>query len=243
MHITKKLLLFTALSLGASLAGAGTSTRVFLDGSELNYVGDISQDGNKELFELYAALEKKPAMLSIRSPGGVTDSGLALGTWVHKQGMTVKVLEYCLSSCANYVFTAAPKKIVSNFAVIGYHGGLSSKSFAIDEEQEARFAAMPEAERIAARKLFDEEVKQLVAAKEQGERDFFALIKVDQRITTLGQSPEYAQRFEKDKHSLGWTFSMDGFNKLGVSHIQVINPPWRPRFINSAFTFHQIDLK
>jgi len=238
----KILLIFLVFALDASVVQAGESTKIFLDNGELNYVGEISQAGNKEVFELFAAQDKKPAILSIRSKGGSTDSGIALGTWVHEHGLAVKVLEYCFSSCANYVFTAAPEKIVSNFAVIGYHGGLGSSQFGIDAEQEARFAAMPAAEQSAVRKTFDDEVRKMVEIKVQEERKFFALIKVNQEITTLGQAPQYAQRYGSDDRFLGWTFSLAGFAKLGVSTIRVVNPPWQPKFINSDFSVFVIDL-
>ncbi|MEH6435261.1 hypothetical protein [Massilia sp. DD77] len=169
----KKSLVFMALAFEISLVHAEKATQVYFDNGELNYVGEISQEANKEVFDLFASLDNKPTRLSIRSPGGPTDPGIALGTWVHKHGLTVKVLEFCFSSCANYVFTAAPKKIVSNFAVIGFHGGLSSKSFKLDAEQEAIFAAMPKEEQMAARKQLDDEIKKMVASKEQEERDFF----------------------------------------------------------------------
>ncbi|WP_219137083.1 hypothetical protein [Janthinobacterium sp. UMAB-60] len=238
----KNFLIFLVFALNVSVVQAGKTTQIYLDNGELNYVGEISQAGNIELFELFESLDKKPAILSIRSKGGNTDSGIALGTWIHARGLTVKVMEYCFSSCANYVFTAASHKIVSNFAVIGYHGGLGSSHFGLDAEQEARFAAMPVAEQAAARTIFDDSIRQMVELKRQEERKFFALIKVNQEITTLGQAPQYVQRYGSDDRFLGWTFSVDGFAKLGVSNIRVIYPPWRAKFINSDFSVFVIDV-
>jgi hypothetical protein len=40
-------------------------------------------------------------------------------------------MEFCMSSCANYVFTAAGRKIVGSAATIAFHGGLSSMSFTV----------------------------------------------------------------------------------------------------------------
>ena len=181
-------------------------------------------------------------MLAIRSKGGPTDAGMALGTWVRARVLTVKVLEYCFSSCANYVFTAAPRKIVSNFAVVGYHGGLSSATFAVDEQQKAMLAALPAAERQAMRQQLQVEIQTWLAPQREAERQYFTQIGVQQRITTMGQTPELARRFDADSKVIGWTFSADDFAKLGVTDITVINPPWRPRSIASDKQVHQIDL-
>jgi len=239
--IMKNLLVLLFLASNAYIVRAEETTHVYLDNGELNYAGNITQAGNKEIFGLFDALDKKPLVLAIRSKGGSTDAGIALGTWVHQQGLVVKVLEYCFSSCANYVFTAAPRKIVSNFAVIGYHGGLSSGHFGVDAEQEARFAAMPAAQQAVARKLFDDSVRQMVELKEREERTFFALVKVNQEITTVGQAPQYTQRYGSDDRILGWTFTADGFEKRGVANIRVLNAPWQPKFINSDFSVFVID--
>lgn len=237
----KNLLVFLFLASNALIVRAEKTTHIYLDNGELNYVGNITQAGNQEVFALFDALDKKPAVLSIRSKGGNTDAGIALGTWIHQQGLVVKVLEYCFSSCANYVFTAAPKKIVSNFAVIGYHGGLSSSNFGVDAEQEARFAAMPAAEQSVARKRFDDSVRQMVELKACEERKFFALVKVNQEITTVGQALQYTQRYGSDDRFLGWTFSVGGFEKRGVANIRVLNAPWQPKFIHSDFSVFVID--
>lgn len=232
-------LVLLALSLSTR---AEEAPQVFLDNDELNYVGSISRAGATELSTLYARLDRKPTILAIRSRGGDTAAGMALGTLVHAHGLTVKVMEYCLSSCANYVFTAAPYKIVSNFAMIGYHGGLSSDTFALDPAQEARFAAMPAAEQAAARKRYDAEMRRDLAGRAQEERRFFDMIKVEQRITTLGQAPQYQQRFRADEKLVAWTFSLDGFAALGVRNIRVVNPPWQPKSVKSDYGLLQIDV-
>lgn len=36
-------------------------------------------------------------------------------------------MDFCLSSCANYVFTAGERKIVSSNAMNGFHGGLKAR--------------------------------------------------------------------------------------------------------------------
>ncbi|WP_409266336.1 hypothetical protein [Massilia sp. BHUDP2] len=221
-----------ALALPAT--AAASSTQVFIDNGELNYVGSLTTEANQRAFALFSKARPRPAILSIRSKGGVTGAGIELGRWVHAQGLTVKVMEYCFSSCANYVFPAAPRKVVSNFAVVGYHGGLSSMSFQLDGEQEAMLKTLPAGQREALRARLEQAVREAAAPQAAEEARYFALIGVQQRITTLGQSPAHAQL--ETEQSVGWTYSIADFAKLGVRDIRVVNPPWKPTFVNSDRT-------
>lgn len=160
---------------------------------------------------------------------------MELGRWVRANEVTVKVMEYCFSSCANYVFTAAPRKVVSNLTVVGYHGGLSSSTFALDDEQEAMLNAMPVEQRLLLRKKIEQSILQATATQADAERLFFSAMGVQQRITTLGQVLNDRPDVNNDK-SIGWTYSVEDFSKLGVHHIRVINPPWRPTFVNTEKT-------
>ena len=240
-----------AVLLAASLHSTGAAaadssppeTHVFLVAGELNYVGPLSAEANARAFALFDAQETKPTLLSIRSPGGNTDVGMELGSWVRQKGLTVKVLEVCFSSCANYVFTAAEKKIVSNFAVVGYHGGLSSQVFNLDSETEAALAALPAGEGEKARAQLMSSAMNLAASKVERERTFFDAMGVQQRITTLGQAERYRKLQASDERMLGWYYDVEDFEKLGVSNITVINPPWRPRCIHSQNTVFKVELE
>lgn len=206
-------------------------TQVYIAAGELHYVGPLTADANARAMALFNAQKKKPGTLAIRSPGGDTSDGMELGAWVRQNKLAVKVLELCFSSCANYVFPAAQKKIVSNFAVVGYHGGLSSQSFGLADEQEAELDALPVAERAQARAQLIDSIKKELSTQLEQERQYFKVIGVQQRITTLGQAASYRKLAESNEQHMGWYYTIDDFAKLGVSNIQVINPPWRPRFI------------
>jgi hypothetical protein len=231
--------LLAACFLSAS-AQAAETTQVYLDNGELNYVGGLTAAANQQAMALLDSLTDKPTVLAIRSKGGPTTAGMELGKLVRKHQLTVKVLEYCFSSCANYVFTAAPQKLVSNFAVVGYHGGLSSTNFEPDAEQKAVFEALPAEQRAAARQQFDDAIKLALAPQMEEERKYFQEIGVQQRITTLGQSLAHTEPDHPNSKSIGWTFSVEDFARLGVKNITVINGPWLPRFLASDKTIRRI---
>lgn len=135
-------------------------------GGELNYIGKISDAANKQAFALYDAEATKPPVLLIRSQGGVTSHGMALGRWVREAMLS--------------------------------------------------------------------QIKASLAKDVQLEAGFFADIGVQQKISRLGQTPAYEERYGKDDKMLGWYYSLDGFRKLGVDHITVINGPWRPQLTSAG---------
>ena len=213
-----------ACALAAGAVRAEDATQVYLSDKQLTYVGPLDEDANRKLFDLYDSLADKPAELSIRSTGGEVNAGMALGRWVHAHHLNVKVLEYCLSACANYVFPAGAHKTVSNFAMIGFHGGGGSEHAALSEETLQQFDRMSAQERAAF-------VADLQAMDERNTLDedaYFREIGVRQDLSTLGQEPRYQDLRERASNSVGWTYTLENFHRLGIDNIKVINPPWKP---------------
>ena len=146
-----------------------------------------------------------------------------LGNIVYDHGLKVEVTDYCLSSCANYVFSAARQHRISNHAVIGYHGGTSG----MEQQTRSFIEALPENEQDPTRLNLEKYMKSAI----NREKKFFEKIGVNQQITTLGQSPKYEALAEKEDYS-GWYYSLEGLTALGVSNIEVVNPPWVYQDIN-----------
>lgn len=61
--------------------------------------------------------------LHINSNGGDISAGLSIARKIRERGVSVKVLAYCMSACANYVFLAAREKILAPGGILGFHGG------------------------------------------------------------------------------------------------------------------------
>lgn len=222
-------------------AEKGDATQVYLSNGELHYVGKLSKVANAKLFALYERRKNKPTTLSINSSGGDTDLGMALGTWVHQNKLDVKVLEGCYSSCANYVFTAARNKIVSNFAVIAYHGGLSSRTFNLSDATIANLAAAQKDGQKVTRENAMEIFLKRIAPRVEQEAKYFEAIGVQQRITTLGQEEKYMEAAPKG--AMGWYYDIEDFAKLGVSNITVINPPWQPKMLATDKVVYKITVE
>lgn len=215
--------IFTLLCISLQVT-AQEETLVFVDGNEIHYQGGLNKEANNQLISLYKKNPDKITGIVIRSKGGEINIGLDLAEFVFTNKLNVKVTEYCLSSCANYVFTAASNKILGNTALVAFHGGATSTVFdttEIDEMIKSFPLEQQESIRIQTTKQFKEYINNTSAR----ETEFYNKIQVSQSITTLGQTPYYEAIYGTDEYE-GWYYSFDDLDLLGVKNISVINSPW-----------------
>lgn len=225
LHHSLLALVYSFVALSSAAAAEKETTQVYLSNGQLEYVGLLDAAANQRLFALYDALPIKPTVLSIRSPGGEVNTGMSLGSWVREHKLDVQVLEFCASSCANYVFPAGLHKIVSNFAVIGYHGGPGDpRHLAFDENTQKIYDALSPAEQ----KAFMDDINKMSMANGQREAAYFQHLGVRPDLSSLGQNDEYEPFIKTNPDAAGWTYTLEDFALLGVRDITVINPPWKP---------------
>lgn len=94
--------------------------QVELTADTIYYTGEITAQQNKILFQ---NLEGKTIQrMQITSSGGEVDAAIRLGLWIYAHDIDVVVNDLCLSSCANYIFTAGKTKTIRKGAVVAWHG-------------------------------------------------------------------------------------------------------------------------
>lgn len=213
------------------VSAQGSETTVNLKENTVIYHGKLSPSANQKLLSILKNGKSKVEWLSITSEGGEINHGMDLGDIVHDYDLKLEVNEYCLSSCANYVFSAANHHRISNHAVIGFHGGTTG----MEKEIISFIDAMPEEERESTKQNLEKYMKSAVIR----ERKFFEKISVDQEITTLGQSSEY-KKFAEKEDFVGWYYSLEGLATLGVSNIDVVNPPWSYQHLSEKAKFFKV---
>lgn len=239
---SRRLLATCALTFIGLLSSEAISaaTTVTVEDNRIIYQGHLSAEANAQVFSLYEAASRKPTVLSIRSPGGPIDVGLALGEWTHQQGMDVLVEEFCFSSCANYIFTAGARKILGRNAIVGFHGGASSEQFNMSQVK-ATLAQFPAEQREKVRADIEQQLKSYIASNKQREMDFYNKIQVKQKITTLGQQGVY-QIYHKTGFR-GWYYSLDDMEKLGLKNIRVIGGDWNPERMEKRYKIFRVALE
>lgn len=210
---------YSLLLLAAVPLAALSETTVSINGKELLYQGELTGEANEKVFELYNQQHDKPSTLTITSTGGAVHLGLELGEWVYKHNLNVKVYDLCFSSCANYVFPAGRKKLLSEGAVVGFHGGPTSETFdtsAID----AALQSAPEQDREKLRESFEASFKAYIEMNIQREAEFYRKLGVSPKLNTLGQSAPYEELRQSYQ---GWVYSPEDMRTLGLTNIEIIN--------------------
>jgi hypothetical protein len=102
------------------------------DNGEIKYFGPIDSGRFEELKRLYQRGDR----ILIRSNGGDLNVGMAFGDFIHKNRIPIEIVDFCISSCANYVFLSAPIKTLNRNSLVVFHGGPKQKNF-LDQMERA----------------------------------------------------------------------------------------------------------
>lgn len=213
-------LFYSLLLAAASLPGLA-ETRIYVEGEEILYNGELTAKANEMVFDLYGQENIKPTTLTITSPGGPIDVGLELGEWVHKRRLDVKVYELCFSSCANYIFPAGRKKLIDKDAVIGFHGGPTSETFDTSS-MEAALRGVPKEQRGRLREDIEASFNSYIQINTERESAFYKKLGVSPKLNTLGQSEQYK---ELSGVFDGWTYTPEDMAILGLANLKIIDDP------------------
>lgn len=161
---------------------------VQLSGASAVYRGELTEEGLATLRKLTEG--RALDALVVDSAGGEIVMSMDFGYWLLERRLNVTVDGVCLSSCANYVFTAGRRKTILAGSVVGWHGsaeqpGLLDQMHA-EAEKAVRAKRLPpgkEAEELV--RVRQSNVDYLTGAiLKQGE--FFHRVGVDEYITRVG---------------------------------------------------------
>jgi len=199
---------------------------IFMEDGKLHYDGPLTEEGVLKFKETYNESSHPLRWMVIRSQGGEINTGIALGEFIFEHNLNIVVNQYCFSSCANYVFTAANKKRLGKSTLVGFHGGASS-SFFNTGEMEEHIMSFPEEQRESIRQEMSSQLNSYLIETKNSEHKYFDKIGVSALITTLGQEDKYSHLMDSGEY-IGWYYSISDLKKLGVKDIEVTNPPWEP---------------
>lgn len=173
------------------------------------YHGDINSEQNRQLFDQTG--DSSISRLIITSSGGEVVAGIELGKWIHARGINVEVADHCLSSCANYVFPAGRQKVITDGAIVAWHGNYHHlKATGLwREDIGPRMDRTGESRELVRQKLHDQ-VEYLVKL----EHGFFSAIGVDQNLCWVGKMPPYnAPNY--------YFLSRQDMQRFGLNHLVV----------------------
>jgi len=101
--------------------------------------------------------QKLPKCLTIRSPGGGARQSMDLGEIVRAHQMDVRIWDYCMSGCANYVFPAGRKKVIPKDALLSVHISVARGFFALKAAKKADALPKP----LPPRRIFADIAKEV----------------------------------------------------------------------------------
>lgn len=122
-------LLLLAVLLAAAPAHAGVWTRTAPDA--MRFEGGIEEGEYGRFAAVFSAQVRE---LTVTSPGGITEEGIRIGLALAATNVKVIVVGECLSSCANYLFTAGHQREIRG-GIVGYHGNVQA-CFGSPEQRE-----------------------------------------------------------------------------------------------------------
>jgi hypothetical protein len=172
----------------ASVTLASGDITVERNGDTVTYRGSLTEEGLYAIREI--GLAAPVTSLLIESAGGEIVVGMDFGTWVLDRELDVIVDRACLSSCANYVFTAGRNKEIQPGAVVAWHGSAKQPGLldllhqAVESEIDAKDLSQRKRSKEIARAR-RANVEYLTAAIYKQDA-FFYRVGVDEYVTRIG---------------------------------------------------------
>lgn len=225
-------ILTSSLLLSACAPEVPQYADTYIDGDEIHYIGEMDADRNQRLQQLYDNARTKPTTLTITSPGGSVEHGMALGEWVYQHGLKLRVPSQCASSCANYVFTAAKSVVLAPDALIFWHG-----SPIYDDMVEGTVRGQTRWESVRrsleSKGMASEDTQSYWLAIRKRNREFFKTVGVSPFITVAlnladGRSASNSANFSSHRR---WAYylSIEDMAVFGRSDVTVLNgSDWNP---------------
>jgi hypothetical protein len=196
------------LVISFSLAGCNYS-KIYVSGDTLHFETKVSKENIDDALLTADKSDTKITKIIVNSSGGDVESGIRFGHWIYDNNLSLIVKRKCLSSCANYFFTASKDVLVLKGALVGWHGGATQFDFIAPD-------TLTEVERFEWESNLNK-MKRL-------ENDFFNKVGIDQRITVFGQFDNYkklkeAKNCEPEIYK-GWTYPIKTIEKFGFKSLR-----------------------
>jgi hypothetical protein len=166
----------------------GQDVRIERNGNTVTYRGRLTEKGFDALRQI--ARNRAVTALLIESVGGEIVLGMDIGNWVADRELDVVVDRACLSSCANYIFTAGRSKQILPGAVVAWHGSAKQAGLldGLDQVTQADIESRglsPREQRQELGRARKANMNYLTAAIHKQDR-FFYRVGVDEYITRVG---------------------------------------------------------
>lgn len=191
-------------------SGSFAMTAINNETNTATYVSEISKENNATFFS--SIKNRTIKKLRVNSSGGEVEAAIKLARWIYNNKVDIEVIEYCLSSCANYLFTAAFHKTILPGAIVAWHGNYHhlKQTGLWRDDIKTRMKRTGE-NREQARANVLQQVNHLVKL----EQAFFEEIGIDGKICWIGKIPPY--------NVINYYFlSVSDMHRFGVRNVTLV---------------------
>ncbi len=184
-------------------------------GTQIWYRGELTAQGMWAVNQLSKG--RPIETLVVTSSGGEINIGMDLGDWVLERGASVVVGEFCLSSCANYVFPAGWQKTILPGALVAWHGSARQQDLpdqlARVVDDQIKSLALGGESKIQERNRRQQEVSDYLKKSIARQDAFFEKLGVEEYITRVGNERYGINGF--------YCLSSDDMARFGITNVTV----------------------
>jgi hypothetical protein len=229
---------------GLNHRGLFERSKVRLSNGVLLIQGRLDRELLAEFRRVLQTADLRDVRVRLRSPGGDTYTGMAIGREIHRRHLDVEVDRRCISSCANYLFTAGRNKYLKSADHVQFHGSklqpdIVASALALIEQGRQMLAGEdvpPDLDQQQLRELYGlaNDFPFNFATGILAEKAFFDEIGVSSLTPVYGQYGDYAAWFKDGIHD-NFSYLPKDYALLNVTNVIVSGSDSDSRFSPSVF--------
>lgn len=217
-----------------STAAPGSEQTVSSDAEVAVFTGTINQERVNSFLKEYA--DKQVRSLRINSSGGEVLAAIRLGRWVRSRGLAVQVRTICMSSCANYVFSAGGEKIIEPGSIVVWHGSTEQKNIREEQSQfellDGTLSNFPRDNAERAQLETRRPRYLLIQKQREQQAQFLKELDMDDSLFRLGQEPVAIAD--------AWTSTVAVMSKYGLTNVRAPSDYGSAHYLKSNPLVHML---
>jgi hypothetical protein len=219
--------------------------------NEVKYKIEITNDNHVRFSGEFSSLvvddviqnfrNSKSKWLIIKSKGGEVKSALRLADYIYDNRINVIIEDYCISSCANYIFPAADIKIIDKTGVLGFHGGPRDPIEIDVKDLGEQFESMPKEQKAAVIAAMKSDMQSIQKSLSTLENSFYTKIGVSKELPYFGIAVATSEmkNTNPDKY-WGFFYSLEKMKEMNITNIYIAGGSWSPRDLAGQQRFYLI---
>ncbi len=194
----------------------------YIKGDKIYYNGEINKENNNAIYKLYYSQKIKPKTIYLNCKSSDLRMAIELGEFVTNNKLNTQAGDYCIGDCANYVFLAGQKKIVSKYSILAFDVGIYSQDYKRRVVKSIKIKNTS----ITQDKI-DEKYKKEIENLELRVKAIYKISKVDFYFSKLATQDEFKDKINSS-YIIGYYFDMKDMKSLKINNLYFSPKGWFP---------------